>query len=132
VAVSEADRQVSCSLCKGCRSVDNETKYVLCLDDDVEPHLDLLLDMATMLEEDRSMFMATGYPFDIPAPGAGLMSYCILAYHLPLIVVFSMSNRALNVWGGCMLLPAAHLHKDTYGFLKVLSGFWVATSAGSG
>ena len=30
-----------------------------------------------------------GYPFDVPPPGAGLLTHCMLAYHLPLLIAFS-------------------------------------------
>ena len=95
--------------------------YVLCLDDDVSPHRDLLHDMVAALSADPACFLATGYPVDIPDAGAGLMSYCMLAYHLPLIIAFSLGARAVNVWGGCMLLPVAPLLHGDYGFLSVRS-----------
>jgi hypothetical protein len=72
-----------------------------------------------MLEQEPDTFLATGYPFDVPEPGAGLLSYCVLAYHLPLIIVFSLGRRALNVWGGCMLLRAEAFRSDRLGFLQV-------------
>lgn len=34
-----------------------------------------------------------GYPFDVPAEGANLLSYCALSYHLPLVVPFSVKVR---------------------------------------
>ena len=34
--------------------------------------------------------LPAGYPFDVPAEGAGLLSYCALSYHLPLVVPFSV------------------------------------------
>ena len=37
---------------------------------------------------------AAGYPFDIPPLGAGLLTHCMLAYHLPLLIAFS--TRWLN------------------------------------
>lgn len=96
-------------------------KYALCLDDDVAPHADLLADLVATLEADPDAFMATGYPFDVPDPGARLGAYCILAYHLPLIIAFSLGLRTRNVWGGCMLLRTTALQRDEHGLLQVRS-----------
>lgn len=63
-----------------------------------------------------------GYPLDIPPPGAGLLTYAVLVYHLPLLIGFSLRPRAAFVWGGCMLLPLAHLRADTYGIMAVRWG----------
>lgn len=62
---------------------------------------------------------AAGYPLDVPPPGAGLLTYAVLVYHLPLLIGFSLRPRAPFVWGGCMLLPLAHLRADTYGIMAV-------------
>ncbi len=59
-----------------------------------------------------------GYPFDIPPRGAGLLAYCTLAYHLPLVVPFSLQQRGDNVWGGCMLFRSAELRDDAHGILE--------------
>jgi len=72
-----------------------------------------------------TMFMAdfmthnAGYPFDIPNPGAGVLSYAALVYHLPLLIAFSVSQNTSFVWGGCMLFPAVHMVNDTYGIMQV-------------
>ena len=63
--------------------------------------------------------MAAGYPFDVPAPGSSLLTYCVLAYHLPLLVAFSTRQRIQFVWGGCMVLPLGPLRDDRYGIVKV-------------
>ena len=63
--------------------------------------------------------MAAGYPFDVPAPGSSLLTYCVLAYHLPLLVAFSTRQRIQFVWGGCMVLPLEPLRDDRYGIVKV-------------
>lgn len=63
--------------------------------------------------------MAAGYPFDIPAPGSSLLTYCVLAYHLPLLAAFSTRQRIQFVWGGCMVMPLGSLRDDRYGIVKV-------------
>jgi len=63
--------------------------------------------------------LLVGYPLDIPPVGAGLLTYAVLVYHLPLLIGFSLRPRAAFVWGGCMLLPLAHLRADTYGIMAV-------------
>uniref|UniRef100_A0A7S3VJX6 ceramide glucosyltransferase n=1 Tax=Dunaliella tertiolecta TaxID=3047 RepID=A0A7S3VJX6_DUNTE len=95
------------------------SRYLLFLDDDVECHPSTLQDLVGTLERDPSLFMATGYPFDIPQEGAGLPAYCMLVYHLALLIPFSAQQRATFVWGGCMLLRADCLRPhDRYGILQ--------------
>jgi hypothetical protein len=60
-----------------------------------------------------------GYPFDVPAGDAGLLSYAALSYHLPLIVPFSVKERIEFVWGGCMLFRTAEMRHDSRGVLRV-------------
>jgi hypothetical protein len=55
----------------------------------------------------------------VPPRGAGLLTYCVLAYHLPLLIAFSIRQRTSFIWGGCMLMPLADLRTDRYGFMKV-------------
>ena len=42
-----------------------------------------------------------------------------MAYHLPLVIAFSLRPRIQFVWGGCMLLPLQLLRPDHFGILKV-------------
>ena len=42
-----------------------------------------------------------------------------MAYHLPLVVAFSLRPRIQFVWGGCMLLPMQLLRPDRLGILEV-------------
>ena len=62
-----------------------------------------------------------GYPFDIPEAGAGLLTYCALVYHLPLVIAFSVRQRVSFVWGGCMLLPRADLAGGKAGIMRAWS-----------
>lgn len=58
-----------------------------------------------------------GYPFDIPPEGASLKSFCVMAFHLPLMIPFCIGSTCF-VWGGCMLLRRNSLLKgDPYGIL---------------
>ena len=43
-----------------------------------------------------------------------------MAYHLPLVIAFSLRPRIQFVWGGCMLLPLQLLRPDRLGILQVL------------
>ena len=63
--------------------------------------------------------LTAGYPFDIPDPGAGVLSYAALVYHLPLLIGFSLSESTSFVWGGCMLFPLAALQSDSHGIMQV-------------
>lgn len=42
-----------------------------------------------------------------------------MAYHLPLIILFSLRRVTGNVWGGCMLLPLAALRGHQAFLLQV-------------
>jgi hypothetical protein len=64
----------------------------------------------------------TGYPLDLPPPGANLLTYCVLVYHAPLLIAFSIRQRTSFVWGGCMLMPLHSLKTDEYGFMRVRPG----------
>ena len=102
-------------------------------DDDCWYHQGTIGVLATAWLAEPGALMATGYPFDVPAPGATFASLCVMvrpshaapphhtpchltrralagwqAYHLPLLVAFSQGTHAHHVWGGCMLLPASH------------------------
>ena len=60
-----------------------------------------------------------GYPLDIPPPGSDLLTYCVLCYHLPLLIAFSLRQQTDFVWGGFMLLPLHEMLADKYGIMKV-------------
>lgn len=85
----------------GVEAAGEEVRYVLFLDDDVEPHPHCLEQLVQCMEADPSLFMATGYPFDVPPHGASLATYCTLAYHLPLLIAFSVSAPALCGAAAC-------------------------------
>ncbi len=91
--------------------------YVLFLDDDVRPHAAALADAVAALEADPSLRLASGYPFDLPPPNASLLAYAVLAYHLPLVIPFSLSERVDFVWGGFLLLRGADVAADALGLL---------------
>jgi hypothetical protein len=91
--------------------------YVLFLDDDVRPHAAALADAVAALEADPSLRLASGYPFDLPPPNASFLAYAVLAYHLPLVIPFSLSERVDFVWGGFLLLRGADVAADALGLL---------------
>ncbi|KAK9804057.1 hypothetical protein WJX73_000030 [Symbiochloris irregularis] len=106
------------SLITGIQAAGRDSKYVLCLDDDATMHPHSLQMLVQALEADDSAFMATGYPLDIPPAGSSLLTYCALAYHLPLLIAFSIRQATSFVWGGCMLLPLAALKSDAHVILQ--------------
>lgn len=63
--------------------------------------------------------MLPGYPLDVPPSGSSLLAYCALAYHLPLLIAFSLWQATSFVWGGCMLFPLAALRSDCHGIMRV-------------
>ena len=108
------------NLIAGVAAADHRAAYIVCLDDDVQVHFDLLSSLIRDMEAAPDLLVATGYPFDVPAAAghAGLLSYAALAYHLPLVIAFSISERTQFVWGGCMLFRAGALRNDSLGFLS--------------
>lgn len=109
----------ACSLCYGIRDVSKDCNYILCMDDDAHLHTTMLQDMVQALEEDPGLFMATGYPFDIPSSKhASLFAYAVLSFHFKLIIPFSFP-RVRNVWGGCMLFRRRDLQEDRFGLIEV-------------
>ena len=66
----------------------------------------------------RVLVWPAGYPLDVPQAGAGLATYCVMAYHWPLLIAFSLRTRIQFVWGGCMLLPLPLLRSDRLGILQ--------------
>ncbi|CAD7697953.1 unnamed protein product [Ostreobium quekettii] len=100
-----------------CRSA-RDSKYVLFLDDDVQLHPRSIQLLAEVLELDSSKFMATGFPFDIPPVDSGLPVYCIMAFHMPLLIAFSVCQETKFVWGGCMMIRREALDTDAYGILE--------------
>jgi hypothetical protein len=54
------------------------TRYFLFLDDDVWLHASTVELLVAALEADAGAFMATGYPFDVPAPHASFCSLCVM------------------------------------------------------
>lgn len=113
----------NCSKTKTKRTADPQVvhKYILCLDDDVYLHPTALSSIIRDMEASHGgLRIATGYPFDIPSEHAGILSYAALAYHLPLVIGFSLNERTHFVWGGCMLFRAQDVRPedDILGFLS--------------
>ena len=85
------------------RGCDSDAKYALFLDDDVCLHGELIGNFVETLEHNDGAFMCTAYPFDVPAEKSGFVTRCVAAYHLRLIIAFSVSAQTNFVWGGCMM-----------------------------
>lgn len=94
------------------------SKYVVCLDDDVQLHPLALSSLITDMEQSPECRVGTGYPFDIPDPKSNILTYAALAYHLPLLIGLSLHKKTQFVWGGCMVFRAEDVSKDDkLGFL---------------
>ena len=106
------------NLIAGIKAANQQAAYILCFDDDVHLHPGLLSSLVHHMQSAPELRVATGYPFDIPAEHAGLLSYAALAYHLPLVIAFSLRERTHFVWGGCMLFRGDDMRSDVLGFLK--------------
>lgn len=102
----------------GLASMPATANFVVCLDDDVVLPPYALQPLIEGLRDDSSLFMATGYPMDVPETGSNLFTYCMMAYHLPLLIALSIRQHSNFVWGGCMVFRAETLRSDTIGIVK--------------
>lgn len=103
----------------GIKQVKQSHSYVLCLDDDVEPHSSFLENLVADLESMPEAHVATAYPFDIPdGSAASLFTYATLAYHLPLSVGLAINSQTRFVWGGCMAFRMIDMKADRLGILQ--------------
>lgn len=93
----------------GMRAARPSSTYVLQLDDDIVVPPSLLQQLVSRMQGDPSAWMATGYPFDVPPVHSSLPACCVLVYHLPLLIAFSIryEKRSLlysvkePLWGCC-------------------------------
>lgn len=103
----------------GMKQANKSHSYILCLDDDVQPHSTFLEDLIADLESMPKTRVATAYPFDIPdGPTASLFTYATLAYHLPLSVGLAINSKTRFVWGGCMAFRMSDMEADRLGILQ--------------
>ena len=72
------------------RAARPSSAYVLQLDDDITVPPTLLQQLMGRMLSDPAAWMATGYPFDVPPVDSTLAAYCVLVYHLPLLIAFSI------------------------------------------
>lgn len=111
---SQKIHNLKAGLCKIGKHVD----YVVCMDDDVEPHQEFLVNLVLDLEGMPDVRVATAYPFDLPTrKDASMYSYATMAYHLPLSVGLAISTKTRFVWGGCMAFRGEDIQNDTLGIL---------------
>eukprot|EP01025_Chloroclados_australasicus_P004586 TRINITY_DN11174_c0_g1_i3.p1 TRINITY_DN11174_c0_g1~~TRINITY_DN11174_c0_g1_i3.p1 ORF type:complete len:327 (+),score=23.19 TRINITY_DN11174_c0_g1_i3:144-983(+) len=123
-----AEPYMNCSqkvwnLATGVRHASPNSKYVLCLDDDIRLAPGFVQALVDRKEADgEGSFMSTAYPFDLPDKNANILTYAILVFHLPLIIGISFQEHSHFVWGGCMLLPLADMQQgDKYQILSAWS-----------
>ena len=48
----------------------------------------------------------------------GFIPYCVAAYHLRLIIAFSLGHTTTFVWGGCMLFRTQDLVEDAHALVS--------------
>lgn len=76
----------------GMRAARATSSYVLQLDDDIIVPPNLLQQLVDRMQRDPTAWMVTGYPFDVPSFNSTLAAYCVLVYHLPLLIAFSIRS----------------------------------------
>jgi hypothetical protein len=111
--------QKICNLMGGIEAASPSSAFLLCLDDDVHLHPATLTSLINDMMANPSLRVATGYPFDVPIHrDSSVLTYAALAYHLPLVIGFSLGRKTQFIWGGCMLFRTEDLRKDSLGVLK--------------
>jgi hypothetical protein len=108
----------------GALASDEDTTFVLFLDDDIRTHRNtigvLVRSMTTAFGKKngkRFPFLTNGFPMDLPSRSSPFANYLTFVYHLVLLIAFSQGEVAKNVWGGCMMLRRESLAKDAYGLV---------------
>ena len=96
------------------------SKYILFLDANCRLHPGTVYAMVQELETDQAAYVATGYPFDVPPPGATLWCYTVAQFRWAALSEF-MSARSTFVWGGAMLLRRDDIESNLY----KLMDYWV-------
>ena len=102
----------------GARRADPRCRYVFFLDANAALHPGTVLSMVHEIEQDDDVFVATGYPFDVPPPGASLWSWTVAQFRWTCLSEF-LSNRSTFVWGGAMLLRKSDLDENRYGLMDL-------------
>lgn len=120
VSVLVAGQSTTCSQkihnqLTGVAKANSAHKYLFFLDDDVQLHPTTLEDLVGTLEGDPSLFMATGYPFDLVSADGSVFSHAIAAYHHILGIGATSTEQHMFIWGGCMLVPLKCIQEDGFG-----------------
>jgi len=113
------------SMLAGALASDEDTTFVLFLDDDIRTHRNtigvLVRSMTAALhvknKKRKTPFLTNGFPMDLPSRSSPFANYLTFVYHLVLLIAFSQGEVAKNVWGGCMMLRRESLAKDEHGFV---------------
>lgn len=106
------------NLVHGIRHARDESDYIICMDDDVQPHPGFVRELVYDLEHMPDIRIATAYPFDVvQKKNASIFSYATLAYHLPLSIGLSLRDRTRFVWGGCMVFRSDDMKQDRLGIM---------------
>lgn len=112
------------SMLAGALASDEDTTFVLFLDDDIRTHRNtigvLVRSMTTAranCRDGKTPFLTNGFPMDLPSRDAPFANYLTFVYHLVLLIAFSQGEVTKNVWGGCMMLRRESLANDAYGFV---------------
>ena len=102
----------------GLEGSDEDSTYVLFLDDDVRLHRNTIGSLVSSMEANQpKMFLTNGFPFDLPPKhGVNFPSYMTMAFHMVLLIAFSHPGEwTKNVWGGCMMARRSSFVNDEHG-----------------
>ena len=102
----------------GLEGSDEDSTYVLFLDDDVRLHRNTVGSLVSSMEANQpKMFLTNGFPFDLPPKhGVNFPSYMTMAFHMVLLIAFSHPGEwTKNVWGGCMMVRRSSFVNDEHG-----------------
>eukprot|EP00928_Gymnodinium_smaydae_P071762 TRINITY_DN55255_c0_g1_i1.p1 TRINITY_DN55255_c0_g1~~TRINITY_DN55255_c0_g1_i1.p1 ORF type:complete len:518 (-),score=129.75 TRINITY_DN55255_c0_g1_i1:217-1770(-) len=101
------------NMLRGADACSAASRYILFLDANCQIHPGTLLTFVSELEQDAEAAVATGYPLDLPLPGASLWSFLVCSFRHAALAEYT-HDRCPHVWGGAMLLRAQEFRDDSY------------------
>jgi len=99
------------------------SQYVHFVDVNCQLHPGTIGEMVTELENSPNVFVATGFPLDIPPPSASMWTWAICQFRYVSSLASFNSSRFKAVWGGSMMLRKSDLDNNVNSiYTRLLTG----------
>lgn len=109
--LSEMCAQKIHNMVKGAEAASASMEYVLFLDANMRMHEGSINVLVETMQSDPVIFACSGFPFDIPPPGATVWAWAQCQYRYVILNQFA-EHRAILPWGGCMLMRRDEIDND--------------------